>query len=291
MNWFVVLFVAESLAGQAVNLKVDHATLACTDLRKLQAELAASGVPNEYGGKHRNRATEMAIASFQDGSYLELMGKQADADPASFAASHWARFLTDNAGPCGWAVQATDLSGELKRLQATGVPVGNLEKLGRDRSDGVHLEWEMAQVGTEGHGVFYPFVIRDLTPREKRVNPSGKPSAPQFAGISNVVLAVKDLDDAVRRMRKAYALTAPKRQLDNGLGANLAIFEGTPIVLASPVEGNQELSQRIARYGPAPYAFVIHRTGDNSPATDWSRVTWLDLKTITGRLGVTSGRQ
>ncbi|MDQ2946532.1 MAG: VOC family protein, partial [Acidobacteriota bacterium] len=78
MNWFVVLFVAGSLAGQAVNLKVDHATLACTDLRKLRAELASAGVPNEYGGKHRNRATEMAIASFQDGSYLELMGKQAD---------------------------------------------------------------------------------------------------------------------------------------------------------------------------------------------------------------------
>lgn len=291
MNWFGVLFVTASLAGQAVNLKVDHATLACTDLRKLQAELASAGVPNEYGGKHRNRATEMAIASFQDGSYLELMGKQADADPASFAASHWARFLSDNAGPCGWAVQASDLSAELKRLQSTGVPVGDLEKLGRDRSDGVHLEWEMAQVGTEGHGVFYPFVIRDLTPREKRVNPSGKPTAPQFAGISNVVIAVKDLDDAVRRIRKAYALTAPKRQLDSRMGANLAIFEGTPIVLAAAVEGNKQLSERIARYGPAPYAFVIRRAEHQSGDTDWSRINWLDLKTIAGRLGLSSGLQ
>jgi hypothetical protein len=229
----------------------------------------------------------MAIASFQDGSYLELMGRQPDADPAKFAASHWAKFLLDNAGPCGWAIQSSNLGADLKRLQSSGVEVGQIEKLGRERSDGVRLQWEMAQVGTEGHGVFYPFLIRDLTPREKRVNPSGKPTAPQFAGIAHVVIAVEDLDNAVERFRKAYALNAPKKQVDSSLGANLAIFAGTPIVLGSALKANQALSSRIAKYGSAPYAFVLRRAGAVTPDTDWSRIEWLNLKTIAGRLGLT----
>ena len=288
MNCLGAWLLMGSLAGQAIDLKVDHATLACTDLHKLQAELALAGVPSEYGGKHSNRATEMAIASFQDGSYLELMGKQADADPEKFAASHWARFLVDNAGPCGWAVQSGHLAADLKRLQLTGVQVGDLEKLGRDRSDGVHLQWEMAQVGSEGHGVFYPFLISDLTPREQRVNPSGKPTAPQFAGILKVVIAVQDLDDAVRRFRKAYELGAPKRQVDNTLRANLAIFGGTPVVLASALGDNKELTERVAKYGPAPYAFVIRKAGDKKGGAGWPRIQWLDLKTIGGHVGLTA---
>ena len=288
MNWFGAWFLMSSLAAQSIDLNVDHATLACTDLHKLQAELALAGVPSEYGGKHSNRATEMAIASFQDGSYLELMGKQANADPAKFAASHWAKFLVDNAGPCGWAVQSSDLAGELKRLQSIGVQVGNVEKLGRNRADGVHLQWEMAQIGSEGHGVFFPFLIRDLTPREQRVNPSGKPTAPQFAGILKIVIAVKDLDEAVVRFRKAYELNAPKRQVDSTLGANLAVFSGTPIVLASALGGNKELSERVAKYGPAPYAFVIRRSGEKKGDTDWSHIEWLTLKAIGGRLGLSA---
>src|SRR6185369_7705272 len=62
----VLLFAADS--------RIDHVTIAGTDLKQLQARLAAIGIASVYGGPHSNHATEMSLVSFPDGSYLELMG-------------------------------------------------------------------------------------------------------------------------------------------------------------------------------------------------------------------------
>ena len=64
----------------AAELIIDHVTAAGKDLKTMQAGLAAMGIPCEYGGPHKNRATEMALASFPDGSYLELIAIQPKAD-------------------------------------------------------------------------------------------------------------------------------------------------------------------------------------------------------------------
>ena len=58
-----------------------------------------------YGGPHSNGATEMALVSFPDGSYLELMAPRADADPQALARQPWAEFLKRDGGPCAWAVR------------------------------------------------------------------------------------------------------------------------------------------------------------------------------------------
>src|ERR1700730_10960254 len=110
---------------QAAELKVDHVTLAGRDLQKMQGDLAAVGLPSEFGGQHANRATEMAIVSFADGSYIELIAKQPDADPKSFAAHAWAKFIETNAGPCAWAVRPSNLAAEVDRLRAAGAGVDN----------------------------------------------------------------------------------------------------------------------------------------------------------------------
>ena len=70
----------------AVDLKIDHVTVAGSDLKKMQSDLSAIGIPSSYGGPHSNRATEMALISFPDGSYLELIAIQANADPQMAAA-------------------------------------------------------------------------------------------------------------------------------------------------------------------------------------------------------------
>jgi len=57
----------------AAELFVDHVTAAGKDLKAMQASLAAVGLASEYGGPHSNHATEMAVVSFADGSYLELI--------------------------------------------------------------------------------------------------------------------------------------------------------------------------------------------------------------------------
>ncbi len=134
----------------------------------------------------------MALASFPDGSYLELIAIQPKADPAALAAHYWHKFMEADAGPCAWAVRPADLSAEVERLRKAGIAVTDPRRAGRKRPDGVELDWETAQVGPTNGG-FFPFLIHDFTPRENRAFPSGKPTTNDFTGVVKVVIAVRDL--------------------------------------------------------------------------------------------------
>src|SRR5690348_14958777 len=93
------------LAAMASSIVVDHVTVAGASLEKMQAALAGTGIAAERGGPHNNHATEMAVVSFPDGSYLELIAIQPDADPQAVEHHPWAKFLRATAAPCGWAAQ------------------------------------------------------------------------------------------------------------------------------------------------------------------------------------------
>src|ERR1700720_1648753 len=123
----------------AAELKVDHATVAGKDLRAMQRALQAAGLACEYGGPHSNHATEMALTSFPDGSYLELIAIQPNADPAAVAAHYWSTRMQNDAGPSAWAIRPGDLAAEVKRLQGAGVAVKPPVRAGRARPDGVPL--------------------------------------------------------------------------------------------------------------------------------------------------------
>src|SRR5215469_999337 len=99
----------------AADLKVDHVTVAGRDLSVMRKALEAAGIPDEYGGPHANHATEMALTSFPDGSYLELIAIQPHAEPAAVAANQWHQCLESEAEPCGWAVRPADIASESAR--------------------------------------------------------------------------------------------------------------------------------------------------------------------------------
>jgi hypothetical protein len=229
----------------------------------------------------------MALTSFPDGSYLELIAIQAKADPAAVAASPWNKCMQANAGPCAWAVRPADVSAEARRLQAASVAVTPPAKNGRRRPDGVQLEWETAQVGA-GNGNFYPFLIHDFTPRERRAYPSGKPTAAGYTGISKVVLAVNDLDSGIARFQKAYGFSTPQRQDDAAFGARLAWFSGTPVVLAAPLGAQSWLVERLKTFGEMPCAFVLGGGKPDNASEKWfgKPISWLAPKTLGWRLGV-----
>ena len=75
----------------------------------MQVSLAGLGIQTEYGGPHSNHATEMALASFSDGSYLELIAIQPNADRAAVAAHYWSKHMQNDAGPAAWALRPADL--------------------------------------------------------------------------------------------------------------------------------------------------------------------------------------
>lgn len=285
--WLLMVPMLLSAADLTGNLSIDHVTVAGKNLKAMQATLSALGIPSDYGGPHSNHATEMALTSFPDGSYLELIAIQTKADPAAVAAHYWSRNMRNDGGPCAWAVRPRDLPAEVQRLKATGIAVSSPTRAGRARPDGVRLEWETANVGREPNGAFFPFLIRDFTPREQRVYPSGKPTTQDFSGVARVAIAVHDLKAAVKRYRAAYGLPAPAQQDDSGFGARLAWFPGTPVVLAAPRNAQSVLAARLDKIGEGPCAFILHAQHSKSyrvtSKATWfgTAISWLD----TGKTG------
>ena len=119
----LLLFLPVAALLSAADLKIDHATVAGTDVKRMQDALKLAGIDSVYGGPHSNHASEMALVSFPDGTYLELMGIQPNADPAAVASHEWSKWLKGDAGPCAWALRERDIAAEVARLKAAGVPV------------------------------------------------------------------------------------------------------------------------------------------------------------------------
>jgi hypothetical protein len=252
-----------AVCAAAADLRVDHVTIAGRDLKEMQAAFARAGIRTEYGGKHTNGLTEMALAGFADGSYLELIAAQ---DPRAGAPQHyWGKFIDGNAGPCAWAIRANDLDSEAKRLGA------KVTEGGRTRPDGVALRWRSAAIGPETQGTFFPFMIHDVTERALRAYPSGKPTMPEWRGVAEVYIAVRNLDEAVKRYRAAFPLAEPVKTFDPILGAESARFNGTPVVLAEARSG--WLAARVEKFGEAPCAFVIAETSGGNGKVRWLKIS------------------
>jgi len=284
------LAVLPALLG-AGPLVIDHVTVAGRDLKAMQARLAAAGIESEYGGPHNNHATEMALVSFPDGSYLELIAIQPAADAQALAAHYWEKEMKGDAGPSAWAVRSQDVAAEAGRLKAAGVGVSEPAPSGRTRPDGVRLDWQTARVGDEPNGTFFPFLIQDFTSRSLRAYPTGKPTTNAFQGVAKVVIAVRDLERAIRRFRQAYGLPAPLQQADRSFEAQLAHFEGTPVVLAAPSGAHSWLNGRLEKFGEGPCAFILAAGNARAfPAAARARwfgvdVSWFDAGKLGWRLG------
>ena len=278
-------------AAMAQQFRIDHVTAAGRDVKAMTEALRkATGVEAEYGGPHSNHATEMALVSFPDGSYLELMGIQAKADPTAVKAHVWSRFLQNNGGPCAFALHVTDIGTEVQQLKSAGTSAGHPETAGRTRPDGTKLVWQTVNVGPGNRGSLFPFLIADRTPRELRAYPSGKATTTRFGGIAQVVVGVHDLNGAIGQYQKAFHLPAPMRQRDERFGADLAWFEGTPIVLAQGIDGASWLTQRVREYGDAPVAFLLAkgRGGITGGSSEWfgHKVLWLEDSKLGWHLGI-----
>jgi len=275
----------------ASDFHIDHVTVAGRNIRKMQAALSAIGIASVYGGPHTDGVTEMALVSFPDGSYLECIALQPGAPPNLVDHHVWAGFLRGDAGPSAWAVREPNMSAEVQRLRAAGVPVSEPQPSGRKLPDGVQLRWETSSAGTEPRGTFFPFLIHDFTPREQRAYPEGKPVTRDFRGISSVVIASRDLDAAVHRYRVAYGLPEPTVQADPAFGARIAIMKGSPVILAQPLSGDSWLGKRLQQFGEIPCAFVLAVEGSPhwqaASASTWSgrRISWFDAEKLGWWLG------
>lgn len=293
MKRFLKLALCAAMPLVAMDLKVDHVTVAGRDLAAMQKAFGEAGLVAEYGGKHTNGMTEMAIVSFPDGSYLELIAAQ----PGASAAKHdWGAYIEGDAGVCAWAVSTGDLGAAVRRMAETGLDVTPTTS-GRQRPDGKALAWRMAAPGPAPRGSYFPFLIEDQTPRELRAYPRGAASVQAMDGIALVVVGVRDLESAVHKWRATFGLKAAQHQHDEALGARLAWFPDSPVILAEPDGPRSALTRRLDQFGEAPFAVVL-RAREGTVAAPASRVMWFGRqidwlgrgRVMGTRIGVTSSR-
>lgn len=292
---FVLLLISQPAMAQAsktVVLELDHASVCGSNLDTLRQVFTDVGLTPDLGGPHGNGITQMAIVGFDDATYLELI---APIKPGVTEGSGWAKYMSEDAVTCAWAVGSNVLLQEADRLKKAGIPVTIPHRGSRKRPDGMSVEWMTADVGSGTPGSTLPFIIEDQTPRAWRVQTSASVQGAPVSGIENVVLGVNNLDSAIALFRKAYGWAEPLTETQKDFG-RLAYFPGEPVILAAP-SGGGWLSDRLAKYGETPVAYLL-ATRDFPAATKkyklsgnktWfgQKVAWFDAGKLKGvRLGV-----
>ncbi len=280
---------------RGVALKVDHVTLAASELEPVRRRFAELGLATDYGGPHSNGATHMALLGFDDGSYVELISTL---EPGT-TSPLWDAQIRNTAGPAAWAVELNDLARERERLAGAGVAAQGPVPMTRARPDGTVLGWELLFPGDAPPGATLPFVICDRTPRTLRVCPSASVAGSELGGVAGVVVGVRSIEETAGLFRHAYGWSKPLLADHGGLGARLAGFAGTPVVLAEPAGASSWFAGRIARYGESPSAFLLTtsdltRSADRLPLLapePWfgRMLSWIDPERLFGwRLGLLS---
>ena len=283
---------ATTQESKSVTLELDHVSVCGSNLDTLRQTFTDVGMTADLGGPHGNGVTQMASIGFDDASYIELI---APIKPGVTAGSGWAKFMSEDAVACAWAVGTNVLLQEVDRLKKAGIPVKGPERGSRKRPDGMSIEWMTADVGTGTPGSTLPFIIEDETPRVWRVQTSASVKGAPVSGVENVVLGVNNLDASIALFRKAYGWAEPITETQKDIG-KLAYFPGEPVILAAPSNGGW-LSDRLGKFGESPVAYLLS-TRDFAAAgkkyrlsstKTWfgQKVAWFDAGRLKGvRLGV-----
>ena len=243
---------ATTQESKTVVLELDHVSVCGSNLDTLRQTFTDVGLTPDLGGPHSNGITQMALLGFDDASYIELI---APVKPGAAAGSDWAKFMSDDAVTCAWAVGTNVLLQEVDRLKKAGIPVTAPQRGSRKRPDGMSIEWMTADVGSGTPGSTLPFIIEDQTPRAWRVQTSASVQGAPVNGIEHVVLGVNNLDAAIAVFRKAYGWSDPLTETQKDIG-KLAYFPGEPVILAAP-SGGGWLSDHLAKYGVTPVAYLL----------------------------------
>jgi hypothetical protein len=280
----------------SMQLKVDHAGICSYELGPLQQAFAEIGMKTEYGGAHATGGTHNALLGFDDGSYIELIALQHPEDAAGEDAKQWTALKPDAARACFWAVDVPNISASVSAVRAAGLEIADPKPGSRKKPDGTLLSWQTAAVN-EGEGGILPFFIEDKTPRSSRIQPSSSVKGSDLSGIALVVLGVKDLDRGIATYRRAYSLPAPELATDRVFGAKMALFQGTPVLLVSPLGTDSWMVAHLEQFGEGPLALLLGTTDfvsanqrlKLSGGGEWfgRKVAWFDTAKLHGaRLGV-----
>jgi catechol 2,3-dioxygenase-like lactoylglutathione lyase family enzyme len=199
-----------------MSLTFDHAVIAVPDLEVAVRDYQSLGFTVVTGGVHANRATHNALIVFRDATYLELLAPTGQ-EPVPQLLDFTPMLL--GCGITGFALRSDDLEAEAVRLRGAGFPMGGISAGARRHPDGTLIEWKLALLNES----FAPFLIQDVTPRERRVpGDSAAVTHPNGAhGVPGIVIATRDM----ARARDYYARLMGRSPDDRAHGITLRAVE------------------------------------------------------------------
>ena len=231
-------------------MRLDHIIVAVTDLEQAMADYGELGFTVFYGGQHAGGATHNALICFADGSYIELIAPTSpDTPPQS------SPYLGSGSGFAGFALLADDLAAVAKRLEARGLAFAGPSVGGRERADGISLQWETLFLQDS----IAPFVITDVTPRRLRVpdDPQKLTHANRATGIGAVEVITPDA--TLTQAQYTALLGQPQRAtLGNAEALRYALDSTLLLLRTAPVLDG------VAQ--PAPVRCQLRREDDGTAA-------------------------
>ncbi len=253
-------------------LTLDHFVILISDLNQAVADYEELGFTVTPGGTHADGLTHNALIVFRDGTYLELIAFVDRADTRDNVWG-WRQFLLSGGGLIDYCAASPDLAEETERLRRNGLAVGIPSDGGRQRPDGKQLRWRSARFD-QGHRVL-PFLIEDVTPRALRV-PTDRISHPNgVVAVSELTIAVDDLDAAIRQWRVLvldHDLIVQEDE-DDDLDARTVTFQlgAHSIRLAAPRSPASQLYEAL----PGPFSITVATAQDHHSV-------WLDMERTYG---------
>lgn len=241
---------------------LDHLVIAVADLDWAAADYGALGFTVIRGGEHANGITHNMLVVFQDGSYLELIAWKRP-EPGN----RWSDvFHGAGEGFVDYALLPGDIEADVAAAQVRGLDLETPAPGGRNRPDGVRLDWMTARSPRPD----VPFLCGDVTPRPLRVQEGEVRRHPNgVTGIAEVTVAVRDLEQSLARNLALLGLDEAPPIASGTVGGASARLVGLPlaggaaIALASP-DGDGELASHLARRGEGPFAATFVTTGEAS---------------------------
>jgi hypothetical protein len=230
---------------------IDHVVILVDELDAATVRYRDLGFTVVPGGRHPS-ATENALVSFRDGSYLELIAFW----DASERLHPFHRHLAAGPGIIAYALGVDDLAGTVGALRGQGAPYGDPQPGARRRPDGVEVAWTMALPG-DGEMQGLPFLIEDVTDRGRRVPGGGATEhANGSLGIDRLIVVGENLAATYGSLLGSSPIEQAAEQFDQpsrGAGVRVGAHR---IELHEPV-GDGPMADRLAARGAGPYAVVL----------------------------------
>jgi len=241
----------------------DHVVIVVADLDRAIAGFEALGFTVVRGGRHPGLGTHNALIAFADGAYFELI---AFLVPAS--THRWFAAVGEGGGLIDFCMETDDLEADATSFKRAGAAVSEPFAMERQRPDGYTVKWVLAVTEPPSAGVV-PFLIRDTTPRDKRV-PRARVHRNGAAGIRTLTVAVENAATARTFYERVLGARGEELTRDDlgAAGVRFVVGREEPrheLQFVAPTSRTGVVARWLGTHGPSPCEVTL-RGGAGAPS-------------------------